>query len=176
MLSWLSLPRGLHPSSDAGVVGKFISFLICPIASQAHWWYASIWVRQTYTIFVYVISYVISHIEDYIRTLRFVKDFTNFLISAIHQHHACLEYITLANLTIQNTTKNREVSKNSCRITQNKCINRYTATHYISFIRDVLLGIPINQTPCFPCRGHRLDPWLGNKDPTCHVAQPEFFF
>lgn len=132
---------------------------------------------QIYTyIFVYVISYVINHTEDYISTLRFVKDFTNFLISAIHQHHACLEYISLANLTIQNTTKNREVSKNSCRITQNKCVNQYTDTHYTSFIRDVLLGIPVSQTPCFPYRGHRLDPWLGNKDPTCHVAQPKIFF
>lgn len=134
---------------DVGVVGKFNSFLMCPIASQAHWWYAGIWVMQTYTIFVHVISYVISHTEDYISTLRFVKDFTNFLISAIHQHHACLEYISLVNLTIQNTTKNREVREDSCRITQNKCVNWYTATHYTSFIRDVLLGIPINQPPCF---------------------------
>lgn len=131
---------------------------------------------QTYTIFVYVISYVISHTEDYISTLRFVKDFTNFLIRAIHQHHACLEYISLANLTIQNTTKNREVRENSCRIIQNKCVNWYTAAHYTSFIRDGLLGIPINQPPCFPCRVHRLDPWSGNKDPTCQVAQPKIFF
>lgn len=98
-------------------------------------------------IFLSVISYVINHTENYISTLRFVKDFTNFLVSSINQHHACLEYISLANLTIQNTTKNREVSKNSCRITRNKCVNQYTDTHYTSFIRDVLLGMPISQSP-----------------------------
>ena len=27
------------------------------------------------------------------------------------------------------------------------------------------------KTPHFQCRGQRFDPWLGNKDPTCHVVQ-----
>ena len=32
-------------------------------------------------------------------------------------------------------------------------------------------GSPVVKTLCFQCRGPWLDPWLGNKDPTCHGAQ-----
>ena len=31
-------------------------------------------------------------------------------------------------------------------------------------------GGPVVKTPRFHCRGHRLDPWLGNWDPTCCTA------
>lgn len=31
-------------------------------------------------------------------------------------------------------------------------------------------GSPVARTPCFHCRRYRLDPWLGNKDPTSHVG------
>ena len=34
-------------------------------------------------------------------------------------------------------------------------------------------GGPVVQTPCFQCRSWGFDPWLGNEDPTCHVAQPK---
>ena len=27
------------------------------------------------------------------------------------------------------------------------------------------------KTPCFKCRGHRFDPWLGNEDSTCYTVQ-----
>ena len=27
------------------------------------------------------------------------------------------------------------------------------------------------KTLCFHCRWHGFDPWSGNQDPTCHVAQ-----
>ena len=33
--------------------------------------------------------------------------------------------------------------------------------------RDFLSG-PVVKTPCFQCRGHRFDPWLGNQDSSCH--------
>ena len=33
-----------------------------------------------------------------------------------------------------------------------------------------LPGSPVVKTSHFPCRGHRFDPWSGNKDPTCCVA------
>ena len=26
---------------------------------------------------------------------------------------------------------------------------------------------PVVRIPCFHCRGHKFDPWLRNKDPTC---------
>ena len=34
-------------------------------------------------------------------------------------------------------------------------------------------GSPVVKTPCFHCRGCEFNPWLGNRDPTCHVAQPK---
>ena len=32
---------------------------------------------------------------------------------------------------------------------------------------------PVIETPHFQCRSHGFDPWLGNQDPTSHVAQPK---
>ena len=32
---------------------------------------------------------------------------------------------------------------------------------------------PVGKTPCFHCKGLRLDPWSGNKDPTCRVVRPK---
>ena len=34
-----------------------------------------------------------------------------------------------------------------------------------------LPGSPGVETPRFQCRGSRFDPWSGNSEPTCHVAQ-----
>ena len=34
-------------------------------------------------------------------------------------------------------------------------------------------GGPVVKTPCFHCRGHGFDPWLGKQDPTCHVSGPK---
>ena len=31
-------------------------------------------------------------------------------------------------------------------------------------------GGPMVKTLCFQYRGHGFNPWLGNKDPTCHKA------
>lgn len=48
--------------------------------------------------------YVINQIE-----LRFVTDLNNFqIIRAIYKHLVCIEYTALANLTIQNTTNNKQ--------------------------------------------------------------------
>ena len=35
-----------------------------------------------------------------------------------------------------------------------------------------LPGRPLVKIPSAQCRGHEFDPWLGNKDPTCCLAQP----
>lgn len=35
-----------------------------------------------------------------------------------------------------------------------------------------LPGRPLVKTPSAQCRGHKFDPWLGNKDPSCCLAQP----
>ena len=32
-------------------------------------------------------------------------------------------------------------------------------------------GGPVVKTSCIHCRGHRLGPWSGTKDPTCCLAQ-----
>ena len=32
---------------------------------------------------------------------------------------------------------------------------------------------PVDKTPCFYCKGLRLDPWSWNKGPTCHVVRPK---
>ena len=32
-------------------------------------------------------------------------------------------------------------------------------------------GSPVVKTPSLHCRGHRFDPWSGNKNPTCHKAR-----
>ena len=34
-------------------------------------------------------------------------------------------------------------------------------------------GSPVVKILCFQCRGHGFDSWLGNKDPTCCMAQPK---
>ena len=39
----------------------------------------------------------------------------------------------------------------------------------------VIPGGPVAGTPSFQCRVPGSDPWLGNWDPTCHVAQPKKF-
>ena len=33
-------------------------------------------------------------------------------------------------------------------------------------------GRPVVETPCFHCRGHAFDPWLGHQDPACLAAWP----
>ena len=43
-------------------------------------------------------------------------------------------------------------------------------------IRDIwqnFPGGPVIKTPSFHCRRFRLDPWLGNYNPACHVAWPK---
>ena len=34
-------------------------------------------------------------------------------------------------------------------------------------------GGPVFKTPCFQHRGHGFNPWLEDKDPTCHRVQPK---
>ena len=34
-------------------------------------------------------------------------------------------------------------------------------------------GSPVVKTLCSQCRRHGFNPWLGNKNPICHVAQPK---
>ena len=34
-------------------------------------------------------------------------------------------------------------------------------------------GSPVIRTPHFHCRKHRLNPWLGNRDPVSPKVQPE---
>ena len=34
-------------------------------------------------------------------------------------------------------------------------------------------GGPVVKTPCFQCRGHKFNPWLGNEDPACCAAWPQ---
>ena len=40
-----------------------------------------------------------------------------------------------------------------------------------NWVEDFPGGPGLVQTPCFHCRGHRLDHWLG-RDPTCLVVWP----
>ena len=40
----------------------------------------------------------------------------------------------------------------------------------IYMLREFPLG-PVVETPLCHCRGHRFNPWLGNKDPTCCEGQ-----
>ena len=35
-----------------------------------------------------------------------------------------------------------------------------------------LPGSPVVKTVCFNCRGHKLNPWAGNKDSSCQAEQP----
>ena len=37
-------------------------------------------------------------------------------------------------------------------------------------------GSPVVKILCFHGRGCGLDPWLGNSNPTCHLALPKRFF
>ena len=36
-----------------------------------------------------------------------------------------------------------------------------------------LSGSLVVKTPRFPDKGHKLDPRVGNEDPTCHTMQPK---
>ena len=47
--------------------------------------------------------------------------------------------------------------------------------HILSFKRNLgdFPGSPVVKAACFHYRGHEFNPWLGNKDPTCHKVQSE---
>ena len=50
--------------------------------------------------------------------------------------------------------------------------------HAVSFILKVkrdFPGGPVVRSLSSHCRGHRFDPWLGNKDLESHAVKPKFF-
>ena len=49
--------------------------------------------------------------------------------------------------------------------------------HYERYFKREAPGVfpagPVVKIPCFHCKGHRFEPWMGNRDPTCPLALPK---